>query len=281
MWSPRANFDNLAVLLFILIWLFTWDDDIEEKGGSVHDSLNAADVRREETLQYVTYSLGFKVPESYNVSTSALVVGFESIGNTLCKAFTVEQRQRFLHNTKVYIQASRIEQELRLCGMIPTIEEYWKYRTDTSAVDVTTSVTELLKKTNMPQYIFDDADMKHVWRETNIMISASNDMFSVKKEMRNGQIDNLITLLCFNRNIQAQEAMDEVRTIVRSARARFIMAAERLTSRYAEDTVVGKQVREFIEDCKYNTTGNLMFSLVSKRYGLADSRRGDSVVFTL
>lgn len=63
--------------------------DIEENGGSVYGSLDAAQIRREETLQYVTYSLGFKVPESYNVPTSALVVGFESIGNSLCKAFTV------------------------------------------------------------------------------------------------------------------------------------------------------------------------------------------------
>ena len=54
----------------------------------------------------------------------------------------IEQRQRFLHNTKVFIQASRVEQELRLCGMIPTIEQYWEYRTYTSAVDVTTTLTE-------------------------------------------------------------------------------------------------------------------------------------------
>lgn len=95
--------------------------------------------------------------------------------------------------------------------------------------------------------------------------------------------------------------MDEVVAMLRSARAKFDAAAERLTSRYAEDTVVGKQVHDFIEDCKYNTMGNLMFrygipfralnapvanalfllSLVSKRYGLANSRRGDDLVFTL
>lgn len=53
-----------------------------------------------------------------------------------------EQRQRFLNNMKVYIQGSRVEQELRISGRVPTIEEYWDYRLRSSAVDVTSSMTE-------------------------------------------------------------------------------------------------------------------------------------------
>ena len=53
-----------------------------------------------------------------------------------------EQRQRFLDNMKVYIQGSRVEQELRISGRVPTIEEYWDYRMRSSAVDVTSSMTE-------------------------------------------------------------------------------------------------------------------------------------------
>lgn len=63
--------------------------DIEEKGGSVYDNFQAAQIRREETLQYVTYSLGFKVPESYIEPTNALVLDFKYIGDSLCKAYSV------------------------------------------------------------------------------------------------------------------------------------------------------------------------------------------------
>ncbi|KAL2058800.1 hypothetical protein ABVK25_000091 [Lepraria finkii] len=280
MWWPRASFDDLVLALSIVIWLFTWDDDIEEKGGSVYDNFQAAQIRREETLQYVTYSLGFKVPESYIEPTNALVLDFRYIGDSLCKAYSVEQRQRFLNNMKVYIQGSRVEQELRISGRVPTVEEYWDYRMRSSAVDVTSSMTEFSIKGNLPQYIFEDANFKSIWRETNVIISASNDMLSIKKEFANGQIDNLVSLLSFNENIRAQDAMDKADTMVRSAKARFENARKSLETRYSNDTVVGRQVHDFIEGCKYNITGNHNWSLISTRYGLAKARKGNSLVFT-
>ena len=66
--------------------------DIEEKGGSVYDNFQAAQIRRDETLQYITYCLGFKVPESYAKPTSTLVLDFKYIGDSLCKAYTVGKR---------------------------------------------------------------------------------------------------------------------------------------------------------------------------------------------
>ena len=54
----------------------------------------------------------------------------------------IDQRTRFLNNMKAYIQASRVEQELRMSGRIPSLEEFWGYRMSSSAVDVTSSMIE-------------------------------------------------------------------------------------------------------------------------------------------
>ena len=94
--------------------------------------------------------------------------------------------------------------------------------------------------------------------------------------------------------------MDEIDTMVRAAKARFDKAAESLASKYPEDTVIGREVREFVKGCQYNMTGNhywrygapflafpscslttfVCISLVSTRYGLANTRKGQSLIFT-
>lgn len=54
----------------------------------------------------------------------------------------IDQCQRLLKNLEIYTEASRIEQDLRMKAIIPTIDKFWNYRLRTSAVDVTTSVLE-------------------------------------------------------------------------------------------------------------------------------------------
>ena len=75
---------------------------------------------------------------------TASVSTMRSIKLLICCAdkMDTDQRQRFLNNMKVFIQGSRVEQELRISGRVPTMEEYWGYRMSSSAVDVTSSMTE-------------------------------------------------------------------------------------------------------------------------------------------
>ncbi len=50
--------------------------------------------------------------------------------------------------------------------------------------------------------------------------------------------------------------MDEADTIVRSAKMRFDKAAKKLATKYPDGTIEGRQVKIFVEGCKYNMTGN-------------------------
>ena len=53
--------------------------------------------------------------------------------------------------------------------------------------------------------------------------------------------------------------MDEADAIVRSAKMRFDKAARKLATKYPDDTIEGRQIKAFIEGCKYNITGNQNF----------------------
>lgn len=54
--------------------------------------------------------------------------------------------------------------------------------------------------------------MKHprmidIWREVNLSMSLSNDILSLKKEIKHGDIDNIVPVLVFDRNMTVQEAI--------------------------------------------------------------------------
>lgn len=61
---------------------------MDEKGGSVHDNYEAAEIRRKETLEYLRRCLGSKRPGSYTKPTSPLILSFKPIGDSLRKSFT-------------------------------------------------------------------------------------------------------------------------------------------------------------------------------------------------
>lgn len=79
---------------------------------------------------------------------------------------------------------------------------------------------------------------------------------SLQRIQAHGQIENIVPLLCYNKNLKAQQAMDEADAMVRSAKTRFDRAARKLAIKYPEDTSEGRQIKVFVEGLKYNITGN-------------------------
>ena len=81
-------------------------------------------------------------------------------------------------------------------------------------------------------------------------------MITYREIQAHGQVENLIPLLCYNKHIQAQQAVDEADAIVRSAKTKFDKAAKKLAIKYPDDTVKGRQIKAFVEGLKYYMTGN-------------------------
>ena len=54
----------------------------------------------------------------------------------------VEQRRVLLDELLYFIRMSQTEQEFRLSGIMPSLEQYWGYRMGSSAVGVTLALIE-------------------------------------------------------------------------------------------------------------------------------------------
>jgi hypothetical protein len=266
-WWPRASLPKLRILTYLGVWLFTWDDEIDLSDGAMWNSFDTAQDYRNQTLAYVRYTLG--MDEICPDVTNRIILNFAPIGAALKAAYSMQQRIRMYEAMRFFMEMSEQEQRMRLDGAIPSVEEFWRYRLGCSAVPVCLAVNEYgWGSMELPSEFFADRDVKTLYRCTNTLVSAVNDLLSIKKEIKCDAIDSLIPIIFFHvENIQV--AVKEIVAFIAAEIENMNVAAASLVRKYAEaDECLQDRVANFIDGCKYYTTGNLTWSLETDRYGV-------------
>lgn len=142
----------------------------------------AAQIYRGQTMAFLRYALGVdnKRPDVQN----HIILSFETIGVAVREHYTPEKCQMFLKELVYYIRMVEEEQRIRLSGSVASLEEFWHYRLGTSAATVILAVNELSwEGGNLPITFYADKDVEQLYYYTNTIISALNDVLSVKKEI--------------------------------------------------------------------------------------------------
>ncbi|KAG9242949.1 isoprenoid synthase domain-containing protein [Calycina marina] len=269
-WWPHARLEEQRILAALVIWLFTWDDEIDEPGGAVSDDFDAAEQYRAETERFVSNCLQLSEPMPNSQDLNPIVASFQAIGDALCDAYDESQRQRLLSEIQLFMRMSRSEQQIRLLGRLPSLEEYWTFRMGTSAVYIGVASGEYANRCPLPASIMDSQTMRDIWDETNIIISITNDLLSLKKEIRQGCVDSVVPLTCAAL-MDVDLAIQDVVAQLEASRQRFEVAARDLETQNAgESEEMRERIRHFIRVCQTNCTGNLIWSLKTARYGMAE-----------
>ncbi|KAH6717257.1 isoprenoid synthase domain-containing protein [Leptodontidium sp. MPI-SDFR-AT-0119] len=76
-WWPTAKFRELRTVAFLAIWLFLWDDALDEPTGEYADNFGAAQVYRAETEQFLADCLGLST--STEISNVVTYPAFDSL----------------------------------------------------------------------------------------------------------------------------------------------------------------------------------------------------------
>jgi hypothetical protein len=267
-WWPHASLPRLRILTYLGVWLFIWDDEIDLSDGAMWNSFDTAQEYRNQTLAYVRYTLGIDgvCPDV----TNRIILNFAPIGAALKESYSIQQRVRMYEAMRFFMEMSEQEQRMRLNGSIPSVEEFWRYRLGCSAVPVCLAVNEYgCGSMELPPEFFADQDVKTLYRCTNTLVSAVNDLLSIKKEVRCDAIDSLIPIMFFYVG-DIEIAVREIVAFIAAEIENLDVAAASLVRKYAEaDEGMKDRVADFIDGCKYYTTGNLTWSLETDRYGVA------------
>jgi hypothetical protein len=95
-WWPVTPLPQLRVLAYWAMWIFAWDDELDEPTGAYADEWEAAQAFRKETLQFVRRKLGLLGSDAHEqqqqrpaVTANAIVKAFTFVGDQLRAAYSV------------------------------------------------------------------------------------------------------------------------------------------------------------------------------------------------
>jgi hypothetical protein len=258
----------MKIATYFAVWLFTWDDEIDLNDSTMWKEFGAAQVYRDQTLAYVRYTLG--IDKDRPEVSNRIILNFAPIGAALMKAYTLDQRKLVYEEVRFFMEMSEHEQRLRLSGAIPSIEEFWHFRLGSSAVNVCVVMNEFTWKetSSLPLEFYSDGDVKELMKYTNTIVSATNDLVSVKKEVKRGATDSLLPITFF-RVGDVQMAVSEIVAFIASEIKNMDELVASLFRRYeSADENMKRMVKDYVDCCKHYVTGNWEWSLKSNRYGV-------------
>lgn len=182
-----------------------------------------------------------------------------------------------------FLQMSSTEQSLRLSGTIPSLNTFWQYRLGTSAVSVCLALNEFAgHESDLPIAFYRNVHVQALFRHTNTLISAVNDLLSVQKEFQRDAIDSLIPILYAHVG-SIEGAVGQVMKFLEDEVANMDVAAASVEMTYAgQEPEVRRMVLDFIDGCKSSVTANLAWSLQTERYGVKDhldKKTGEILMF--
>ncbi|PQE29954.1 terpene synthase protein [Rutstroemia sp. NJR-2017a WRK4] len=163
---------------------------------------------RSETINYINKSLGTSYdPKPVEAPSNAIIPMFGEIGERFRQSSSPAQVQTLSKELKFFINMTDVEQRSELSGKLPTVEEYQKRRMGSSGVGVCVAFTQYCYGMDIPASVMHEEEMQVLWDETNAIISTTNDILSIKKEIAQQQVDSLIPLLT-ERHGSVQTAVD-------------------------------------------------------------------------
>ncbi|KAF5861661.1 hypothetical protein ETB97_012748 [Aspergillus alliaceus] len=198
---PEAGLKELYTLAKFYCWLFAWDDVVDYH--EFKDQSQTREIYRSETITCIQKSLCSK--HSYNpvvlAPTYKMARGFYEIGREICEGVKNETVRHLIANslcdyvnTVINVQASLDS------GEVPSLDIYLDTRTMTSAISYAYHL-------DLPDWLLYDDLVRKLMKHANLFVSIGNDIISLRNEMTNGHVDNIVPLLMHHEGIEPQQAV--------------------------------------------------------------------------
>ncbi|OOF91999.1 hypothetical protein ASPCADRAFT_399843 [Aspergillus carbonarius ITEM 5010] len=90
---------------------------------------------------------------------------------------------------------------------IPSLEVYWQRRERTAAVYPVIGTIPFIYGIDLSRTDQRNEMLMKLWKYTSYLVHITNDMISLRKELKDNQIENLIPILMLNEGLECNEAM--------------------------------------------------------------------------
>jgi len=172
--------------------------------------------------------------------------------------------RRFFGHCKDYIDAVSREAELRERKQVLSLADFLPLRRENSAIRTCFGLIEYVLGIDLPDKVFaDDVFMSLYWAGAD-MVCLANDVYSYNMEQAKGHSgNNILTVLCHEKNIDIQAAADEVGVYFGQLMDRFMVDKARLPS---FGSALDASVARYVDALGDWVVGNLEWSFDTARY---------------
>ncbi|KAK7973604.1 hypothetical protein PG989_015452 [Apiospora arundinis] len=265
---PDAEWDRLVTMGILSFFLFAFDDMIDKEiDPDVSDF--ASDMHSANQFRHETVLCNPPHP---------LLPSFGHVAQACTAAKPTQVNQPILaQDLEDFILSNGPEQDFRLAGELPTIEEYWNFRHGTGAVFIFADLTQYMADTHLPAELAWCEEVRIMRLEMSLQPILCNDLFSLKKEMREGTASNLVPITIHEKGDSLESAVDQVVDQMYASAERFEAAAASLRAKASqyEEQNTRRELERFIAAFESFQTGCFRFYMESRRFGILQYRQED------
>ncbi|KAM5472794.1 hypothetical protein MauCBS54593_002506 [Microsporum audouinii] len=266
---PRTTEGKLQVLFEKMAWFFAFDDDVDS-------FLTSEEFVKQDPVAFVKYWLdpNRSGPEPY-VLPSCII--YRTVGPKLAVGWPEESKAQFLKTTVEYIECL-MEVSKQREKYLPSLEEYIEGRIINIGVYPTLDLIPYASDIEVSDEVLKHESVQTIRYHVVRIISLMNDIFSVKKEIKDCQFDNIIPLLLVHKRMNVQAAVDYTVGLIEES-YRIVSEAETRLPKLGGKAKA--DLDTYIEQCKDQAAGSIYFHQYSPRYLPKSAFQGDKIVVQL
>lgn len=268
---PNASPYDLKIAMNWLIWLFLFDDQLDE--CCLGHQKEQADLILGRLLK-----LTLNADETNSAPFSPVERAFVSLWREYAHRLSAEQQNRFSQNIRNYLSSLRWEVTARSEDALPGVLTFIEIRRDTGAVRMVLDIIEFCLNDEIPALLADSLAMQLLKNCTVDVICMSNDLFSFEKERARGDVNNLVLVWEQNVGCSREEAANSIYRFIIDRQNLFIETRIKLETELREIAMTEakrEMIRQYVEGMAHWMRANLDFSLSTPRYAdIEDSQQG-------
>uniref|UniRef100_A0AAU7YQI5 Terpene synthase n=1 Tax=Colletotrichum echinochloae TaxID=537474 RepID=A0AAU7YQI5_9PEZI len=270
-WYPYASCDRIEALTSFQAWMFIIDDMLDQYSLVQNFDFEALHVMLSDCRDFVERSLGvLTTAEASTVQyrDHDAVVSFTEYADAVRRFYSdnYSYRVRIAKEATATLNGYRQEALNRYAGRVPTLEEYLGYREASSCIMQVAVNLEFANGISLPEDVMASEEMKRLYSAAVAVIWIVNDIVSMRKEIKEGFVENLVVLLA---NGDVQKGLDAAVVRLKHEIAAVNEASEAANKRFA-DTPHKYHISLLGRNCKNMCMANWLWSLKTPRYCLWD-----------
>jgi 5-epi-alpha-selinene synthase len=251
---PNVTLEALQIVTDWCTWLFLLDDQCDEAGiGKDPEQMTQMHTRLLDVLRGVRPGR----------REEPLTHGLWDLYTRFVAHAPAGWLERFSASVAQYFAANVWEANNRRHGTIPKAATYRAMRPFTSAVYPCLLLIELAEKLHLPVEVHNHPDVRRLGQMTNNVISWANDIFSLDKERRQGDVHNLGLILAHEQKLPLQVAVNRVGALHDAEVRAFIGLAAQLP---AFEPAVEADLQCYVLGMRFWMRANFDWSIVTTRY---------------